>query len=104
MAFARAAVLLRACTRPRATQACHNDVSLSGFAGVGTNIGRGLCRLALAYTVVPLGRRSSEKRRPSGYLVAMILPIAVPITSPEITISTRRFCWRPSVVSLEATG
>ena len=31
-------------------------------------------------------------------------PICVPITSPEIMISTRRFCWRPSFVSLLATG
>lgn len=31
-------------------------------------------------------------------------PICVPITSPEIMISTRRFCWRPSTVSLLATG
>src|SRR4051794_38024785 len=32
------------------------------------------------------------------------LPIAVPITSPEITSSTRRFCCRPLGVSFEATG
>jgi len=31
-------------------------------------------------------------------------PIAVPITSPETTNSTRRFCCRPSAVSLDATG
>jgi hypothetical protein len=31
-------------------------------------------------------------------------PISVPINSPEITSSTRRFCCRPSAVSLEATG
>jgi len=37
-------------------------------------------------------------------LDAIGVPIAVPITSPEITSSTRRFCCRPSVVSLEATG
>ena len=38
------------------------------------------------------------------YLAAMILPISVPITSPEITISTRRFSCRPFAVSLEAVG
>src|ERR1700730_6930637 len=31
-------------------------------------------------------------------------PIVVPITSPETTSSTRRFCWRPSAVSFDATG
>jgi len=31
-------------------------------------------------------------------------PIFVPITSPEIMISTLRFCWRPAGVSLLATG
>jgi hypothetical protein len=31
-------------------------------------------------------------------------PIMVPITSPETTSSTRRFCWRPSAVSFDATG
>jgi hypothetical protein len=41
---------------------------------------------------------------PSDYLAAIGVPISVPITSPEITISTRRFCCRPSAVSLEATG
>jgi len=40
-----------------------------------------------------------------GYRAAMgVPPIGVPITSPEITISTRRFCCRPEAVSLEATG
>src|SRR6202042_3655546 len=34
----------------------------------------------------------------------LVLPIFVPITSPEIMISTRRFCWRPAGVSLLATG
>ena len=33
-----------------------------------------------------------------------ILPIFVPITSPETTISTRRFLCLPSVVELSATG
>ena len=37
---------------------------------------------------------------PSDYLAV----IDVPITSPEITSSTRRFCCRPSAVLLEATG
>jgi hypothetical protein len=41
---------------------------------------------------------------PNNYLAAMGVPISVPITSPEITSSTRRFCCRPSAVSLEATG
>jgi hypothetical protein len=31
-------------------------------------------------------------------------PICVPIISPEIMISTRRFCCRPVAVSLLATG
>ena len=31
-------------------------------------------------------------------------PTVVPITSPETTSSTRRFCWRPSAVSFDATG
>jgi hypothetical protein len=31
-------------------------------------------------------------------------PILVPITSPEMMISTRRFCWRPAGVLLLATG
>jgi hypothetical protein len=31
-------------------------------------------------------------------------PIFVPITSPEMMISTLRFCWRPAGVSLLATG
>jgi len=39
-----------------------------------------------------------------GYLAAMGVPITVPITSPETTISTRRFCCRPPAVSFEATG
>ena len=34
----------------------------------------------------------------------LVLPIFVPITSPEIMISTRRFCCRPAGVSLLATG
>ena len=38
------------------------------------------------------------------YLAAIGVPITVPITSPETTISTRRFCCRPSAVSFEATG
>ena len=39
------------------------------------------------------------------YLAAVgLMVISVPITSPEITISTRRFCCRPLAVSLEATG
>lgn len=38
------------------------------------------------------------------YLAAIGVPITVPITSPETTISTRRFCCRPSALSLEATG
>src|SRR5271157_807757 len=43
--------------------------------------------------------------RPShGYLAAAIFPISVPITSPEITSSTRRLSCRPSAVSLDATG
>ena len=29
---------------------------------------------------------------------------ALPIDSPETTISTRRFCWRPADVPLVATG
>ena len=31
-------------------------------------------------------------------------PTFSPITSPETTISTRRFFWRPSLVWLSATG
>jgi hypothetical protein len=31
-------------------------------------------------------------------------PILEPMISPEMMISTRRFCWRPSAVSLLATG
>jgi hypothetical protein len=42
--------------------------------------------------------------RKSDYLAAIGVPISVPIISPEITISTRRFCCRPFAVSLEATG
>jgi hypothetical protein len=38
------------------------------------------------------------------YLIATGAPITVPITSPEITSSTRRFCCRPDAVSFEATG
>src|ERR1039457_1149047 len=38
------------------------------------------------------------------YLIVTTLPISVPITSPEITISTRRFVCRPAAVSLVATG
>jgi hypothetical protein len=39
------------------------------------------------------------------YLAAIgVPPIRVPITSPEITISTRRFCCLPLAVPLEATG
>lgn len=38
------------------------------------------------------------------HLTMISFPITVPITSPEITISTRRFCCRPCAVSLEATG
>jgi len=33
-----------------------------------------------------------------------IVPIVVPITSPETISSTRRFCWRPSEVSFDAMG
>jgi len=40
----------------------------------------------------------------SRYLCAIGVPISVPITSPEITSSTRRFCCRPAAVSFEATG
>src|ERR1051325_10063223 len=35
------------------------------------------------------------------YLSAMVFPISVPITSPEITSSTRRFCCRPAAVRSE---
>lgn len=38
------------------------------------------------------------------YLPMTAEPIRVPIISPEITSSTRRFCCRPDAVSLEATG
>ncbi len=31
-------------------------------------------------------------------------PIVVPITSPDTTNSTRRFCCRPAAVSLDAIG
>ena len=34
----------------------------------------------------------------------VLAPICVPITSPEIIISTRRFCCRPAAVVLSATG
>src|SRR6266516_6501934 len=34
----------------------------------------------------------------------LVASAVLPIASPEMTISTRRFCWRPSGVSLEATG
>jgi len=34
----------------------------------------------------------------------MGLPIWEPITSPDTTNSTRRFCWRPSAESFEAIG
>ena len=37
-------------------------------------------------------------------IVRETTPMVVPITSPETTSSTRRFCWRPSAVSLDATG
>ena len=40
----------------------------------------------------------------SNYLAATTFPISVPIRSPEMTISTRRFSWRPCAVSLDATG
>jgi hypothetical protein len=30
--------------------------------------------------------------------------VAVPISSPETTSSTRRFCWRPAAVSFVVTG
>jgi len=43
-------------------------------------------------------------RAASDYLAAIEEPIAVPMISPEITISTRRFCCRPCAVSFEATG
>ena len=47
---------------------------------------------------------SSESRRPATYLAAITFPMTVPITSPEMTISTRRFCCRPEAESLEAIG
>ena len=43
-------------------------------------------------------------RETSPYSAAARPPIFVPITSPEMMISTRRFCWRPCAVSLPATG
>ena len=45
-----------------------------------------------------------ETRLRSDYLAAIGTPISVPMISPEITSSTRRFCCRPSAVSFEATG
>src|SRR5689334_24781363 len=55
------------------------------------------------------GQRANLFRTPQGrllcdYLAAIGVPIAVPMTSPEITSSTRRFCCRPPAVSLDATG
>ncbi len=34
----------------------------------------------------------------------LALAVFMPMASPERTSSTRRFCWRPSGVSLVATG
>src|ERR1019366_7995899 len=48
-------------------------------------------------------RLPRHREPPSDYLTT-IVPISVPITSPEITSSTRRFRCRPSAVSWEATG
>ena len=42
--------------------------------------------------------------RQTGIRSSIGVPISVPMTSPEITSSTRRFCCRPSAVSLDATG
>jgi hypothetical protein len=41
---------------------------------------------------------------PFDYLAAIGVPISVPIISPEITSSTRRFCCQPCAVSFEAAG
>src|ERR1022692_4531893 len=49
-------------------------------------------------------RQAKSPAPPTAYLAAADVPISVPITSPEVTSSTRRFCCRPSAVSLEATG
>jgi hypothetical protein len=46
-------------------------------------------------------------RTPDAYccgLLPVVGRIGVPITSPETTNSTRRFCCRPAAVSLVATG
>ncbi len=52
----------------------------------------------------PAKRAGPRSRHASDYLAAIGVPISVPITSPEITSSTRRFCCRPLAVSLDATG
>ena len=39
-----------------------------------------------------------------GWTVRFIAVVAFPISSPETTSSTRRFCWRPAAVSFVVTG
>src|SRR5947209_8534149 len=46
---------------------------------------------------------AGPRNTPQNYRAAIGVPMTVPITSPEITSSTRRFCWRPWAVSFEAT-
>jgi hypothetical protein len=45
-----------------------------------------------------------DHRLTRGYFDAIGLPISLPIRSPEITSSTRRFFCRPAAVSFDATG
>ncbi len=52
----------------------------------------------------PSVKEQAKPPAPSDYLDVIGVPISVPITSPEITSSTRRFNCRPSAVSLDATG
>ena len=88
-----------------ASHACHT-ISSSGFDGVGDPNGRPSPEInkvdisfeSLAFTCLGLSGAGEKRRRhssdtdPNGYLAAIGVPISVPITSPEITNSTRRFC------------
>ena len=102
--FMRLAIFRRSSTRFFASHACHT-VSSRGFDGVADSNRRPWLEINEVDIFEPLTLHvtrlsaAGENRRPhssepdpNGYLAAIGVPISVPITSPEITNSTRRFC------------
>lgn len=65
------------------------------------------CRLQLSAVSSHQPSACDLRLTPCDYLfdaVSLLPSVRLPMASPESTSSTRRFCWRPSGVSFDATG